>query len=168
MARGVSLEDLMRCLSTCLFDPTARASIVPSEETVANMVPCVDRTKPVMTQSLCGDSTTFKSNRRMVLSRDADAKNEPSGENWTATTAPACPWYWRIRLHVRASQTSQEEWVESEPTARFAESGEKDSSHRGTALELTSSNVVVEGSLGLIVFCFLHVRAFQTERSHLM
>src|SRR5882762_11998204 len=81
ITRRVSLDASTRCTSASWFDPTARASTVPSEETVANMVPCVDRAKPVVTQSLCGDSTTLKSHRRMVLSRDADAKNEPSGEN---------------------------------------------------------------------------------------
>src|SRR5882762_6333919 len=131
MARGVSLDALTRCINASWFDPTARASTVPSEETVAYMVPCVDRAKPVITQSLCGGSTTLKSHRRMVLSRDADAKNEPSGENWTASATAACPWNLWIRLHVRVSQTSQEEKVTSEATARRVESGEKDSAFRG-------------------------------------
>src|SRR5258707_6552195 len=70
-----------RNVHTSLFDSTVRTSTIPSREMVARMCPTWDRATPVVKRPLRGDSATCESRRRIVLSRDADARREPTGEN---------------------------------------------------------------------------------------
>src|SRR5882762_1854676 len=80
-----------RTVHTSLLDSTVQTSMIPSRELVARMVPNWETAIPVMKWPLRGDSTTFKSHKRIVLSQDADARRDPTGENWTAATERACP-----------------------------------------------------------------------------
>src|SRR5882762_9578920 len=63
------------------FDSAVRTSTIPSRELVAKMVPSRDRAVLIMKRPLRGDSSTCESQRRIVLSRDADARRDPTGEN---------------------------------------------------------------------------------------
>src|SRR5882762_11227700 len=91
-----------------LFDSTVRTSILPSDEPMANMVPRGDRAMQLVTESLHGDSVIFKSHNRIVVSSDADARSDPSGENCTAQTGFACPWNSWVFSLVCTFHTAQE------------------------------------------------------------
>src|SRR5882762_302238 len=123
IARNISPEHSECHINTISFDLTVRASTVPSGEMVTSMVPSGDSAKRLVSASWRGDSTMCKSHKRIVLSSDAEARSELSGENWMARTVCEWPRNWGIWVQVRASQTSQEEPMAA---ARCAESGEKD------------------------------------------
>src|SRR5258707_10197452 len=77
-------EDMSWCnVHTSLFDSTVRTSMIPSRELVAMMVPSRDRATP-LTKWAWGGEATCKSHNCTVLSLDADARRDSTGENWTA------------------------------------------------------------------------------------
>src|SRR5258707_1892643 len=85
-------EDMSWCnVHTSLFDSTVRTSMIPSRELVAMMVPSREIATPVTKWAGRGDLATCKSHNRTVSSTDADARKDPTGENWTALTKSACP-----------------------------------------------------------------------------
>src|SRR5258708_5529793 len=79
VARGGPQDGSLRSVQTNFSDFDSRTSTIPSEKLVAEMVPSGDKASLVVRR--CGDSATFKSHRRIVLSRDADARRGPTGEN---------------------------------------------------------------------------------------
>src|SRR5882762_398884 len=102
-------------IHTSSLDSMVRTSMFPSEELMAKIVPSGDRATK---ESLGGNSATCKSHKRMVVSKDPDARSDPSGENWTGLTLRAWPRNCLIRSPVLVSQTAHKVPVTTEPMAR--------------------------------------------------